>query len=1083
MRRSFRLLLAALSLLLACAVSTRAQFSVTGSSPASVRWKKIETPNFRIVYPSQLDSLALVYGNELEKARSMVSLSSGLTIGQSYRKKMPVVLHPFTSAANGSVAWAPRRMDLLTVPDAYCPTPLPWTKELALHEGRHAAQMQFGASGIFKPFHYLVGEMFAGALAGIYPGPTFLEGDAVASETALSESGRGRQASFLNYFMPAFDCGDWRDYWQWSSGSQKLYSPDFYRTGYLLVAGTRAFFGEPLFVQDYFERAMRGGGMLNLQKTVKEATGLRFKDAFRTIEEGFHGIWFSEALIRGPFMPSEQVSPKPKRHSDYSLADISSDSGIFAIKRGLAEPGKLVFLEYDGRERCLRPFAALAGKLYADSSHNKVYWTETVPHWRWTMKSESRIRYIETSKPHKIHNLTKRGKLFNSRPSPDGSFLCAIDYPITGGSRLELLSSSDGRTVEMLIAPDSLQFIEPLWMRSDRASAPVRGHRLFVSGLSENGIGIYEVFGRKPDGKADLGTVLDPSPVDLCDLGVWPQGDLISFICDRTGVKELYTLDPASSEVRQMTSTRYGIENPVLDTAADTLFYTSVASSHEPQTYRQGKMVYVTSVNDLPSRTVDFRQRHHHLVADLLSEQEKALARRLHQESGSLDGTTSDQAGLSKERLDHQACLSTPEKHSRLRLPNIHSWAPLYFNYDNVEALSLDEYYKTASLGATALFQNLLGDSYGFIGYSLHKDPYVKGNWRHSGHLKYSYSGLLPVLEFSADLNDRDRMEIIRVHETKDGNVSLYSRGSNDGVPYLNASVKAYVPIQLGSGGVSRGIVPQVRYTFTNDKYNDAVEFVEKVDAQEEETKGTTGLSERDIADIRGTTAESFLRTLALSVRGYASLPIAPSQIYPSLGIGAELGWLSRPGHKSAFSDAAYIYTYGYLPGIIPQHGIKLTATFETNLGKIGDYAFPLSAVSTLPRGFVESNLQRILNLCSTSKLKASFDYALPVFPVDWSFLSPAAYIRNFELIPFCDFSLYRFNDNPELHINQDSLSDERLFSVGLDFNVRLGNLLWLPYKTRIGIRYARNFWKGLDLLPVSGLGRDYFGLLYSMDL
>ena len=76
------LVVIAVSLLLFCA-SASAQFSVTGSSPASVRWHQMETRNFKLIYPESMDSLAREYGAELEKARLQNVWSSG-QIGRAH---------------------------------------------------------------------------------------------------------------------------------------------------------------------------------------------------------------------------------------------------------------------------------------------------------------------------------------------------------------------------------------------------------------------------------------------------------------------------------------------------------------------------------------------------------------------------------------------------------------------------------------------------------------------------------------------------------------------------------------------------------------------------------------------------------------------------------------------------------------------------------------------------------------------------------------------------------------------------------------------------------------------------------------
>ena len=65
--------------------------------------------------------------------------------------------------------------------------------------------------------------------------------------------------------------------------------------------------------------------------------------------------------------------------------------------------------------------------------------------------------------------------------------------------------------------------------------------------------------------------------------------------------------------------------------------------------------------------------------------------------------------------------------------------------------------FSMASLGATGLFQNDLGNFYGQIGYSAFPDLEAgDGSWRHAGHLKMTYSGLYPKLEAGLSFNESD---------------------------------------------------------------------------------------------------------------------------------------------------------------------------------------------------------------------------------------------------------------------------------------------------------------------------------------
>ena len=1027
-----------------------AQFSLTGNDPAALRWRQMETENFKLIFPEGNDSLARVYGVELEEARLKIAGSSGFLIGQSYRGKMPVVFHSRYVYPNASVTWAPKRMDIYTVNDPYAPTAMPWVRNLAVHEGRHAAQMQFGAAGKWgKPLHWIFGEMAAGAFSGIFPGPAFLEGDAVVTETALSRSGRGRQADFLGYMMPAFDCGDWRNYYRWFYGSYKNYTPDYYRVGYMLIAGTRVFFDDPLFTKEYFGRVVRKGGFFNLQKTVRDASGKCFKESFRTIEENFQQLWNIEAALREPFMSSRQVSKTPRMHTEYKGAVASDDSGIYSLKSGLATADCLVQLDANGKEKRIRSFTSYSSDLFLDSEGQRIFWSESVAGRRWTLGGSSRIRYVNLSKPRKVHNLTKKGRYFNPAPAPDGKVIAATEYPYSGGSRIVLLDSGNGSVTESFIAPDSLQFTEPAWI----------GKRLFAAGLSESGMGVYEVTGQGSDGKVTLRQLLAPQPVTLSHLRTVPalsqvsEDGQLNFLCDRTGVTELYSLDVESLTLRQLTSTRYGISSPVF--RADTLYYSSLAASDRPQDYKQGRMMYATAVRDLPVTEVRYEDIHKYPVAEALTAQELAL------------GDTAKAAT--------KISFSQPERYSKIRFPHIHSWAPVYFNYDEIDQISDDNYYKGVSLGATALFQNLLSTGNGMIGYGAHEDSYRPGKWRHSGHFKYSYTGLLPVFEISADINDRAAFDIQKIQVTKGNMYRLYNKGTITDRPLLEGNLKVYIPFNFSSGGINRGLIPQVKYKFTNDKYNDQIllqHTVEKDGKEVTETYSTIGEDKT-----------SALRTLDVSLRGYVMRQKATSQVFPSLGFGAELGFHFRPGHINAYAPTAYLYTYGYLPGFTARQGLRLTASMEVWYGPGGEGSMMEGALTAIPRGFVDTNLKSIINSCSESRWKVTADYAIPFADVDWSFLSPVAYIKNFELTPFFDWSYQTFCWDHELHYNPGAVVGENLFSVGADITVNLGNFFWLPYDTQIGIRYARNFWSHIDYFPITNLNKNYIGWIFSISL
>ena len=370
-------------------LAASAQFYVTGDDPGKLKWNSMDTESFTIIYPENCDSLAKVYGRKLEQYKIPVSRSIGFKVGDGDGKRMPVILHAFNTS-NGSVAWAPKRMDLFTVPTAYDPEPLPWHTMLSVHEGRHVTQMQFGMTKAQKPFGIAFGQMWNILVSLLYPGMYFLEGDAVVAETALTPSGRGRTADFLNYYRVAFDNGDYRNWERWSFGSQKYYTPNHYALGYMRLAGSRYIYDYPEVMKDGYDMARRK--IFNFSPfltLIRKKSGKKNDDSFREICDTMQGIWSRDAQARAPFIPMEQVSPNDRYYTEYSN-NLFINNELYSIKSGFANSPILIRIDSTGKEEKITRFARNISNLRFEGEH--IYWSEEIPDYRWSMKSDSRIR-------------------------------------------------------------------------------------------------------------------------------------------------------------------------------------------------------------------------------------------------------------------------------------------------------------------------------------------------------------------------------------------------------------------------------------------------------------------------------------------------------------------------------------------------------------------------------------------------------------------------------------------------------------------------------------------------------------------
>ncbi len=1000
-----------------------AQFYVTGDDPGRLKWYTIDTDNFSIIYPEGTDSLARVYGYKLEKFRIPVSRSTGYL----NKGRMPVVMHAY-NAANGSVAWAPKRMDLFTIPSPYEPEPMPWSTMLSVHEGRHVTQMQFGMTKAQRPFGWAFGEMWNILVSIVYPGMSTIEGDAVIAETALTNSGRGRTADFLNYYKVAFDNGDFRKWYQWRSGSQRRYAPDYYALGYLTIGGIRYLYDCPEFMNAVYDRAAsQPFDAAALYTTTKRLTGKRRNEAFKEVVDTMNRIWKAEAEARAPFIPMEPVTKEPRLYADYHGTAIL-DNVIYSIKKGHETAPVLVRIDKDGKEKVLSRFAYETSGLKTSGSLKRLYWSETSADERWSLESDSRIRYINIGTKGKRKLTDTESLLYNPDINPSDNFVATVEYRTDGSSLVTVINGVSGERRSSVKGPEGVQLIETAWI----------GDKIFVTGITEEGYGVYEY----SDGEWSV--ILNPQPVKIKDFRAY--GDEIMMTCDRTGVNELYHLDPSEGILRQKTVTRYGASDFAYDDEGRYLYYSS-------QTLKGMKM-FRTAVEDLVDREVDFKQKHTWTLAEALAGQEKALAQ---------------EDGFDEAVEDLEVNFSEPRRYRKLpHMFNLHSWAPVYVNVDNIMNMSFDYTWQAASLGATGILQNRLSNVSGEFGYSAHKDPYDRTRWRHSGHARFLYSGWYPIIEAEIDFNDRAARQynpIYYILDKKTASISLINRSLD--TPYIEGNISMYIPWNFSSGGWNKGLIPKVSYRISNDMFNTRMAVLELQNGFAPDENG-------ELEDLgrftfqQGTEGRNtFRHSISGSLRAYTMLSTPNSAVYPKWGIGAEIGASGYLESSGYISPVGYGYLYGYIPGIIPTHGIKLTAMHQM---KLSDAPFGQAMTNIMPRGFGgETSLLSWLAIRNVHMTKITADYAFPVFIGDLA-------------IGGTMFSIKRLVVNP--HFDYTIAGEYGLFSAGAELILDLSSILNFGWPCSFGVTYSYNGGIRInELAQASGwrINRHYIGPTFNV--
>lgn len=1008
MTRFFKNIILFIAVLIPHAAS--AQFYVTGDDPGRSRWYSIETDHFKVIYPEGTDSLARIYARKIEGYRIPVSLTSGYVSGEGDGKKMPVVLHAY-NAANGSVAWAPKRMDLFTVPSAYEPDPMPWSTMLSLHESRHVTQMQFGMTGRLEAGNWFFGEMWNILASLVYPGISTMEGDAVITETAWTRSGRGRTADFLNYYRVAFDQGDFRKWYRWRFVSQKYNAPDYYSLGYLTIGGFRYLYDCPEYMSDaYHLSAGRPLKFTSFRKTAEKIAGKGFNEAFMEVCDTMNSIWKADAEARMPFIPAENVSAETRTYTDYTDLLVNED-GIYAIMKGHTDVPSLVRIGIDGKPELIRRFAYEASHIRWSPYFKRIYWSESGTDERWSLQSRSKIMFIESGSG-KIRSLKNKDLLFNPAPAGSQAHLATVKYEVTGRSSLEIISGINGKSIRSFAAPDTLQLVESAWIGDD----------VYATAISDDGYGIYQLsLDENIDSSGKWEMVLSPQPVRIKDLSSTEE-ELI-FTCDRTGVNELYHLDPVTGTLTQKTSTRYGASDFQYSTDGEWLYYSS-------QTL-EGMRIFRTRTDSLLNRKADFTQYCTYPVAEKLAAQEREAAAR---------------HGW-KENKDIR--ISEPERYRKLpHMFNIHSWAPVYVNVDNIMNMSYDYIWQAASLGASGIIQNRLATAVGEFGYSAHKDPYNPAKWRHSGHAELTYSGLYPVFEASVDFNDRAaRQYKTNIYQSRKGH-GIEVTSSELTVPYIEGRLSVYLPLKFSSGGWYRGFIPRVSYRIGNDKFDTGFNIMEMEEHQETVVGGVMQ-SQKPVFKGRNDGKNTFMHSISGSMRFYSMLNTPNSAVYPKWGIGLEAGVSTNIESNKVFSPMGYIYAYGYIPGIIAEQGIRLTARHQTSLDR--QAYFSQTLLNTLPRGLSGNGaLMNYLSIRNRNMTLVTADYAIPVFIGDISIGGRMFAIKRLVITPHFDYTF---------------LESKGLLSAGASLILDLHSILAFDWPCSIGVTASYNGGPAFDVI------------------
>ena len=631
-----------------------AQYYVVGQDPSSIKWKQINSPTIKIIFPEGYETKAQEYANLIELSHKSVSLPY---IEQN--KKFQIVLHNRSVTSNAMVSPTPMHADFFEMPDqnTYAQT---WAKQLTLHEYRHVVQMQKLNQGFTKGLTYAFGEQAIGGIMGVFLPFWFIEGDAVFSETIYSSSGRGRSPDFTMDLKAQVLDKRIYPYDKALYGSYKDYVPDHYTLGYELVVNGNINYGEELWNNTLNNVARRPYTFIPFTKSVKDKTGVGKVGYYKKTLESSKKCW---ANIDSTKTKTSIIIPqKEDFFTSYRFVNPLKDGSFIVEKSSIDDINRFVKVYPDGsEEKIFTPGYDFTESLSANDS--LLCWNEKTFDPRWSNRDYSVIK-IYNYKRKKLKQLTRKSRLFSPSLANNSSKIVAVNVNELNQYSLQVIDISTKEIINEFNTPDNLFFTHPRWSDNDNFIVAVV--------LGEKGKSIILI--NTKTWKYEF--VLPFSYVDIKRPVI--NGNKIMYSGTYEGTSDLYMIDISRNQTFKLTNVRFG--------ASDAVFSVDKKEVHFVSYTSDGYRIASIPLTNKKSDRVELPNLKTNYIIDQLSPE---------------NGFNLDDSIVPQKEYP-------VKKYSRSgHLFNLHSWG--------LAAVDLNNY--DFQPGVNILTQNILSTAYGSIGY------------------------------------------------------------------------------------------------------------------------------------------------------------------------------------------------------------------------------------------------------------------------------------------------------------------------------------------------------------------------------
>lgn len=911
------------------------------NNPPSVKFYKINTPYFKVLYPKSFEKEAQRVANTLEHIYEPEAASMGVR-----PRKISVVLQSQSSISNGFVSLIPRRSEFYTMPpqDYNFLGTNDWLDQLATHEYRHIVQFQRTNSGFNRLLYYAFGPATLAAMATSSVPQWVWEGDAVATETAFTHSGRGRIPNFGLLLRTNLQEGRTFNYNKQYLRSYKHDISNHYVFGYHMIGYLRKHTGDA----DIWGKAMKRTAIapflpFAFSRSVKKLSGLSLPKLYQATALDLQKTWAEELsqLQLTSFEPAQKR--QSKAYTNYSYPQPLPDGSVVVLKSGIGDFGQFVKVNPDGEKKVFIPGVMNdAGMLSAVKG--KIVWSEFGFDPRWRVKNYSVIKsYDIHTKKYRV--LTRKTRYSGAALSPDTTKIVTVESDTEYSVSLVVLSSETGNVIKKFENPSNAFYSMARWSAD--------GSKIVALKTENQKRSVVAL-----DYASGLETVLIQPTDENIGHPVLTNGFLL-YNSPVSGIDNIYALDLNSQVTQQLTSAKYGAYNPVLSEDGSKIYYNNQS--------RDG--LDVVTVPFSPSTWPEFtRKESPKQYADYLTEQEG----RPHL----LDTVPQTQYGVNRYR-----------KISGIFNP--YSWGT-YFNSSFTQAdigISTQDVLSTTEIKAGYLFD-------------INERT---GAWR----LGVSYQGWYPIIDVNVKYANRSVTEdnipfmLLRGEQLPvfSYDTSYFTQDIKFKWKELSTEVGVRLPLITTNSRYHGNFTVgnYVGVTKVSDFQNSQGAGIRQISyVYEVDPVTPIHPSYRFYYPFNTYIDNGTLVSNRFTLSAYRLLKQSRRDINSKFGQTINLNWYSTPFGGDFSGNQFSFYTQLYFPGLFKHHSLWGYWAFQkTDLpqGDLSNYVFNNQV--PLPRGVSVSRFEKFYSM--------SANYTMPLWYPDFAF-GPILNIQRFRGNAFFDY-------------------------------------------------------------------------------